>query len=234
MSNLQSLIVAHRGGAGLKPENTLEAFKNSVSLNIDYIEIDIRKTLDNKLVLFHDEELNGKKISSYRYQELQKINPSILLYQDFLKFIKDFEVKVDIELKEKYYEEDIIKLTLEYLPYQRFVMKSFYDYSVRKIKKIDKRIKTGLLLDYHENILIRIASFFPELRLFFSKADFVSPHYKLLDKFLFLKRMNFFKKNCFVWTVNEKVDLEKMLAWKIEAIITDYPDIALNLRKYYQ
>lgn len=47
-------VIAHRGGAGIMPENTLAAFQHAIRLGCDYVEIDVRTTRDGKLVLMHD------------------------------------------------------------------------------------------------------------------------------------------------------------------------------------
>lgn len=52
------LAIAHRGGAGLAPENTLEAFRRSYHLGLRYLETDVRPTFDGQLVAFHDAWLN--------------------------------------------------------------------------------------------------------------------------------------------------------------------------------
>ncbi len=55
-------IIGHRGAAGITLENTVESIKTGLALGVDAIEIDIRKTKDNKLVLSHDPHL--KRVST--------------------------------------------------------------------------------------------------------------------------------------------------------------------------
>lgn len=51
------LKVAHRGGAGLWPENTMAAFERAIGAGADGIELDVHLTRDRKLVVHHDESL---------------------------------------------------------------------------------------------------------------------------------------------------------------------------------
>ena len=51
------LVVAHRGGMGLWPEHTLHAFRAALELGTDVLELDVRRSADEQLVIFHDADL---------------------------------------------------------------------------------------------------------------------------------------------------------------------------------
>jgi glycerophosphoryl diester phosphodiesterase len=53
------LVVAHRGGALLMPENTFPAFDNAVRLGVDMLEFDMQMTADDQLVISHDGTVNA-------------------------------------------------------------------------------------------------------------------------------------------------------------------------------
>jgi glycerophosphoryl diester phosphodiesterase len=52
------LVVAHRGGAGLAPENTLSACARALQLGVDAIEVDVRLTRDGVPWVLHDATLD--------------------------------------------------------------------------------------------------------------------------------------------------------------------------------
>ena len=53
------LQIAHRGGAGLRPENTMAAFRNAIERGADGIELDVHLSRDRICVVHHDESLNA-------------------------------------------------------------------------------------------------------------------------------------------------------------------------------
>jgi len=50
----QFRIIAHRGGMGLGPENTIETFERGLAAGADVLDMDIRMTRDGELVIMHD------------------------------------------------------------------------------------------------------------------------------------------------------------------------------------
>lgn len=73
------LVMAHRGGAGLWPENTLHAFTQAVALGVDVLEIDLHATADGALVIIHDGTVerttNGAgRVNAQTLAELKKLD----------------------------------------------------------------------------------------------------------------------------------------------------------------
>ena len=52
------LVIAHRGDLSSAPENTLPAFQRAWSIGADGVELDVRLTRDDQLVVFHDRRVN--------------------------------------------------------------------------------------------------------------------------------------------------------------------------------
>ena len=52
------IVIAHRGGAQRRPENTLLAFEHAVAIGADVLEMDLRATADGAIVVLHDATLD--------------------------------------------------------------------------------------------------------------------------------------------------------------------------------
>ncbi|QEM07956.1 glycerophosphodiester phosphodiesterase family protein [Mucilaginibacter rubeus] len=58
VSRHKFIVAAHRGDHVVYPENTLEAYKEAIKNEADYVEIDLRTTKDGELVSMHDGSIN--------------------------------------------------------------------------------------------------------------------------------------------------------------------------------
>ena len=56
---MQTKLIAHRGGSGLRVENTLAAFRHAIKLGAAGAELDVHLTRDGEVVVHHDEQLNA-------------------------------------------------------------------------------------------------------------------------------------------------------------------------------
>jgi hypothetical protein len=64
------LLSAHRGGLNLGPENTLPAFRNAFAYEMDFVEIDVRETLDGVFIAMHDDTVDRTTDGTGRVAEL--------------------------------------------------------------------------------------------------------------------------------------------------------------------
>lgn len=229
------MIVAHRGARGLvKHENTIEAFEKAIELGSDCIETDIRKTKDNKIIVFHDSSYKNQKIKDLTYAELLEIAGfAIPTLEEALIFVKD-KILIDIEFKESGYVDEVLELVHQYLSNNEFYIRSFNDDVIIDAKTYDDKVICALLLgkDLKSKVLrTRLSELFPRRRIKKCGCDFVSPNHQLI-KFGFMWRMKLLKQQVCVWTVNDLELMKKLLFKKrVHAIVTDFPDRAYELLK---
>lgn len=72
-------VTAHRGNSGEYPENTIPAFVSAVKLNVDWLELDIYRTKDGKLVVSHDSTTKRvgdvvMDVTEATYEELKTVD----------------------------------------------------------------------------------------------------------------------------------------------------------------
>ena len=169
------LIEAHRGASGYEVDNTIKAFDKAIELNSDTIELDIRKTKDNHIIVFHDPTFKGKLIIDYTYDELLSSSLEsgfkVPLLTDVLIKYKS-KILLDIEIKEEGYEEEIINLILSILDINEFYIRSFSESTINKVKSINKDIYSILL----------IGAEFPKYGIF-SRFGEIFPKGKIIQNF---------------------------------------------------
>jgi len=171
------------------------------------------------------------------YDEISKMTISqgfsVPTFEEVLKCTSG-KIKLDVEIKEEGYEKEVVELLSRYFGTDQFVITSFYDSCIKRIKNNHPDIKAGLILGISKPehpIRTRMSEFFPARRCREAKADFLVPHRRLLW-FGFLGRAKKENKPVFVWTVNDQRRIWKMLHdQRIDGIITDKPDLAISLRQ---
>ena len=72
-------VIAHRGASAHAPENTIPAFETAVALGAREVELDVRFSADDEIVVFHDDALDRKTSSSgrvrhHRVEDLRRVD----------------------------------------------------------------------------------------------------------------------------------------------------------------
>lgn len=196
-------LISHRGNDDHNnKENSVKAIKYSLRKNyIDGVEIDIRLTKDNKIILYHDNFINGKLVSLLKYKDIRKIDKNIVLFNKFLKEIKTNKI-ILIELKnsvvkEKIFCDQVYKLLNRY-PKNYYICS--FDYSLlNRLKEKMIKYPLGVIAGKIINNTIKY------------NYDFVNIYYKSYSDN---------KKDKFVWTINNIRNIENFKN-KDVFIITD-------------
>ena len=233
----KKIIIAHRGASAFARENTIESFQKAIELGADMIEFDVRRTKDHVLIAHHDAFMEGKPIRDLAYEEIRKMARDqgfpLATLEEVLKCTKG-KIELDVELKEEGYEKEVVDLLSRYFQKDQFVITSFHDSCIKRVKENDSEIKTGLILGILKPsnlIFTRLSEFFPIRRCKKARADFLVPNWELL-KFGFLNRVKSENIPVLIWTVNDEEMIRKLLHdERVDGIITDRPDFAMLLRQ---
>ena len=252
----QLMVIAHRGGAGQWPENTLFAFNNAIESGADALEFDVHATRDGELVVIHDatvdrttdgsgrvDEMTWEALreldagydwtadggASYPYRGMGLKVPSL---EEVLQALPD--TRMIIELKKvsdaarARFSEVIAKS-----PYpERKVIASFQSESVKYIRDNNPGIATSstageVFLFWTLNSVRLGFAFVPG-----GETMQVPPRFQdlTLVSAWFVSGAHRHNVDVYVWTINEEADMKRHIDHGVDGIITDYPDRLLRLQ----
>lgn len=158
-------IIAHRGGAGFALENSATAFKKCVGFGIPIVELDVRLTKDNELVVNHDSSLrrtagDSRAIRRHTWRELSDVRLNdgspLLRLQDALSVLGD-HCEVMIELKDKDSQNALLK-TLKSFPKVRVIVVSFRHKELVRLKQMAPKLACYPLAIFWPGEAVRFAS----------------------------------------------------------------------------
>lgn len=236
VSDREPVIVAHRGGGGLAPENTLAAFSLAVELGVDGIELDVQRSSDGHLVIFHDDDVGRVTdgdgfVCEMTLAELQKLDAGgkfdarfsgerIPTLEDFFDLMRgnDLSIVLELKLPARYpgIEAEVVDLIRRYGYTERMQIISFWLPSLHEINKIAPEMVIWEI--WEDQFPTSEETTFPTLT--------VSHELYTEEIIAELHRRG---QKASAWTVNEIEDARRLMAWGIDSLTTDYPDRMLAL-----
>ncbi len=168
-SDHRPFVIAHRGASAHAPENTLSAFGLAIDQGADAIELDVRLSHDNELVVIHDPTLrrttSGKgRVRNYTVSELKLLDAGSWFDQSFIGEriptlseifqLVDGRVGINIELKSVTGKKDAERLVQRsheiirrYHAEEYVLLCSFQHSLVKLARQLDSRVATGVIYD---------------------------------------------------------------------------------------
>lgn len=239
----EPLLIAHRGGGDLRPEETLPAFENAVALGADVLEVDVHTTADGEVVCLHDDtvdrttdgtgEVHGMTLAEVRALDAgyhfttdggatfpyRGMGVTIPTLAEVLGAHPDAWFSIEI----KQIEPDIVDAVLAVVDASgvgsRVVLVSFADGVVRDIRARRPDLVTGMGAgEIAEFLSLRPSSearYVPRTTILQIPAGSVDA--------TTLARAERFGIRLHAWTVNDRTEMERLLDLGTHGIMTDDP-----------
>jgi len=222
-------VTAHRGASKSRPENTMSSFIEAKNLGADWIELDVQQTKDKEIIIIHDtnfkrttgvdkntwelskEEVKELDAGSYFSKEFQ--NEKVPLLEEVIVFAKENNIKLNIELKPTGHEQEFEKIIVDMIKKHSFekncVITSQVYQVLENIKEYDETIETVYVMSLAYGNILSL-----------DKANHFSVEESNVNKNLIDQIHNKGKK-LYVWTVNSEENIDKMIDYSVDNIITD-------------
>ena len=232
------LVFAHRGACRVAPENTVSAFEAAIRLGADGAELDVQYSSDGRLMIFHNPTLehttNGSgRLTAHTYEELRQLDAGshfgtqfagerIPTLEEILELAKG-KILLNVEVKAFDFATaslgaDVVKVVRQFGMTDQVVISSFNPLALRQARKTAPEIEGGLLLAPDLPAWMRA-----RLVQRYSLANALHPEHVMVDA-TYVAQAQRFGFPVRPWTVNEEDDMRRMIALRVDAIITDLPD----------
>ncbi|MFE5259080.1 glycerophosphodiester phosphodiesterase [Streptomyces coelicoflavus] len=243
-------VIAHRGSSGMAPENTAAAIDLAVRQHADFVEIDVQRTKDGKLVNFHDctmerttdiEDLYPDRpryrVSDFTWKELSRLDAGswfhdkyagerIITLDDVVRHIQHTRTGLLAEISPcgQYGTTIATDLADALRGKPRYVRKALAHHrlAVQSFQTDDAHTFHTAQPDIPIGILDADRPTDTELLELSQWADQINPQHTVTDQTL-VDRIHQLGMTTNVWTVDEPGAIRKMTNLGVDGIITDYP-----------
>lgn len=211
-------FIAHRGAPYFEPENTLRAVKKALEMGADRVEVDVRLSKDEELIVIHDPTVDRTtdgtgQVKDMTLNELKKLNAGkgeeIPTLQEVIEAAKD--AKLVIEMKIPGIEEKILE-TIHENRLENVLITSFYHGSLRKVKILSDNIETG--------VIFSCQPLKPERLALDANADAIFPKHKFTDQNM-IKRVHKHDILVYPWTIDNPKTAKELIGLGVDGIVTN-------------
>jgi len=252
------LVVAHQGGDGVWPGDTMYAFEKAVEIGADVLEMDAHITKDGQIVLMHDEAVDRTTdgtglIEDLTLAEIKQLDAAykwsnddgktfpfrgqgiqVPTLNELFKKFPDTRYLIEIKLTENPIDRPFCNLIREYNMQAKVIVASFHDEAMAIFRETCPEVATSASRTEVRNFVLLGKVFL---------SGFVVPRYQSIQPPYdpseslgitiiterFIREAH--AKNIKVepWTVNDPELMKQYIEWGVDGIITDRPDLMIEV-----
>jgi glycerophosphoryl diester phosphodiesterase len=220
-------VLAHRGASRAERENTLRAFEQAAVLGADGVELDVRRTADDVLVVHHNPTLDdGRVIRETPAVDMPQHIPTLSDSLDACAGmwvnleIKNDETEPDFDPSDWVAEQTMALLARRGEP-ERWLMSSFRIETMDRCRALTPHIRTAWLVSVVPDDVVDI--------LLATGHAALHPWVPLLTQDV-VDRCHAAGIEVNTWTCDDPERMRELIGWGIDGICTNVPDVAVRVR----
>lgn len=230
------ITIAHRGLAGLYPENTMISFEKAMEFAPDMLETDVQLSSDGEVMVMHDESLErttGVKafLKDMTFDELRQLNAAagfpelpaqrIPTLREYLAFAKEKGVRTFLELKNSFFtydgmEQKVLELLDEFDMRSRVIVYSANHFSAFSFRAMAPDVEISFPFD---NWIIGYGDYCRRY-----SVDSCVPYYLSINQTT-ADEIHAHGVKLFPWTVDEPEEMRRMMELGVDGIMSNRVDL---------
>ena len=249
------LVIAHQGGDEVWPGDTLFAYQNAAALGVDVLEMDIHISLDGVLVLMHDEKVDRTtdgtgEIETMTLAELKQLDAgydwspdegqtfpfrgqgiTVTTLEEVFQAFPEKHMTIEIKKSNASMVRPFCELIRKYEMQDKVLVASFYDDKIKEFRVECPEVATSSAKQETTVFVLLSKAFL---------SGFYSPKFLSLQvpeesggitvmTEAFVRAAHARGLAVEVWTINDKETMQKLISWGVDGIMTDRPDILMEL-----
>ena len=249
------LIMAHRGGKGLWPENTLYAFEQAVAMGVDVLEMDMHSTADGVLVLMHDGTVDrttdgAGPVNGLTLDELKALDAgydwslddgvtfpyrgqsiTVPTVEEVFAAYPTMPMNIEIKQAEPSITKPFCQLIREYGMADKVLVASFHQETMNEFRLECPEVATATG-EREVIVLFVLSKIYLDATYSPASQAMQVPEYRsglhvLTPRMVAAAHSR--GLDVHAWTINDVEDMQRLIDLGVDGIITDYPDRLMDL-----
>jgi glycerophosphoryl diester phosphodiesterase len=252
---LYPLVIAHQGGDGLWPGDTMYAFEKAAALRVDVLEMDLHITKDNVLVLMHDETVddttNGSgALEDMILEEVKQLDAgfdwtpddgatypyrgqgiTVPTLEEVFQAFPNYRMTIEIKKTERSVAEPFCALIRQYDMQDKVLVASFHDERMGEFRQACPEMATSSAREETRVFVLMSKAFLGRLyspKFYTLQVPEESGGITVMTA-QFVRAAHERGLHVEPWTIDDPEQMQLYIDWGVDGIITDRPDLMLEI-----